>query len=404
MGSKEFCSVDNPETGSTQSFIKRSRPAPEPLYEKSADSLKKLYIEPTSQCNLSCTMCFRKTWIDESFSDMEINVFDNIIETMPDGVETVFFGGMGEPLYHKDIIYMVQHASDKNIRVELLTNGTLLTKEMSASLLDAGLNMLWVSIDSFDAEGYENIRQNSNFSLIKNNILKFNTERLKRDSETELGIAFVAMKSNVRQFSLLTRFAQENNVSKVNISNMIPTDSYSLKESLYTRIISLELNARNTVVNSPHIDVPLMDFQIPEAKEGFMDLLSSNCNISLSGEPVLRRNRYCRFIEENMSFVRYDGDVSPCMALIHSGITYIDDKKRTVYHHSFGNLKDQSLTDIWSSKEYSEFRARVKKFDFSPCIHCGGCENRDDNCIDCLGNLKPTCGACLWSEGIISCP
>jgi hypothetical protein len=46
----------------------------------------------------------------------------------------------------------------------------------------------------------------------------------------------------------------------------------------------------------------------------------------------------------------------------------------------------------------------VRNFEFSPCIQCGGCENRDDNRRDCIGSHQPTCGACLWSEGIISCP
>jgi molybdenum cofactor biosynthesis enzyme MoaA len=132
-------------------------------------------------------MCFRRTWIDEAFADMDDEVFRNTMETMPDSVETVFFGGMGEPLFHPNIISMVKAAAGKNKRVELLTNGTLLTREMSAALLDAGLKRLWVSIDSFETEGYESIRQNSNFSLITQNISKYNLERyLRVNDEPEL--------------------------------------------------------------------------------------------------------------------------------------------------------------------------------------------------------------------------
>lgn len=372
--------------------------------EKNSDALKKLYIEPTSKCNLACTMCFRNTWIDEVFSDMDAAVFESIMRTMPETIQTVFFGGMGEPLHHKDIIYMVQSASRKGKRVELLTNGTLLSQDMVKALLDAGLNMLWASIDSFETEGYENIRQYSNFSLIRQNINTFNTERMKRESETQLGIAFVAMKSNINQMGRLARFAYENNVSKVNISNVIPTDSESVKESLYNRTVSLEQYTHNSIGLYPEINMPFMDMQMKDVRDGFVDLLGSNCNVVLGGEPIIRRKNHCRFIEEGMAFVRHDGNVSPCMALLHSGKTYLEDSDRRVYHHSFGNVKEQSLAEIWGSQEYAEFRARVKNFEFSPCIQCGGCENRSDNCQDCLGNQKPTCGACLWSEGIISCP
>lgn len=396
------CGVDEYTFENELKTLDRKRPSSE-RETKKTDELLKLYIEPTSKCNLSCTMCFRNTWVDEAFEDMDIKVFDRCMNTMPESVETVFFGGMGEPLYHDDIIYMVSSVSKRGRRVELLTNGTLLSQDMVIKLLDAGLDMLWVSIDSFETESYENIRQNSNFQLIKNNIRGFNTERQKRESEAQLGIAFVAMKSNIGQMGRLVQFANENNVQKVNISNVIPTDSASVNESLYNRTVSLELYTQNSP-GYPEINMPFMDFNMTEAREGFMEMLRSNSNMMLGGMPYVRRKRYCRFIEEGHAFVRHDGDVSPCMALLHSGVTYLDNNERRIYHHAFGNMKEQSLVDIWQSDEYKAFRARVRGFEFSPCIQCGGCENRDDNCQDCLGNNKPTCGACLWSEGIISCP
>lgn len=368
------------------------------------DKLKKLYIEPTSKCNLSCTMCFRKTWIDEPFADMDIEVFERILSTMPEDIETIFFGGMGEPLFHKNIIHMVKSAANLGKRVELLTNGTMLTAAMSAALQDAGLKQLWVSIDSFDVAGYETIRQNSNFALIKNNISKFNLERYKREDEVSLGIAFVAMKSNVEQLGELARFAYKNHASDINISNVIPTDRHSVEEALYSRVVSLGLFDQEDEGVYPNVSLPMMDTRIPGVWEGVMGLLRADSNIMFNGVPLSRRKKYCKFIEEGNAFVRHDGDVSPCMALLHSAVTFLDDNKRTIYHHAFGNVKTQRLDDIWSGEEYSNFRNRVKNFEFSPCTQCGGCEKRDDNLDDCLGNPTPTCGACLWSEGIISCP
>jgi MoaA/NifB/PqqE/SkfB family radical SAM enzyme len=348
-------------------------------------------------------MCFRKTWLDEPFDDMDRDVFAKILDSMPDTVETVFFGGMGEPLFHGDIVEMVRTASSGH-RTELLTNGTLLTREMSKNLLEAGLKKLWVSIDAFETAGYEHIRQNSNFALIKNNIAKYNLERYKREDEPELGIAFVAMKSNVKQLGQLARFAFENKVTDINISNMIPTDESSLEECLYTRIVSLELYTQNVDGIYPSVSLPMMDTQIPDVREGLLGLYASDSNIRFNGVPLLRRKRYCKFVEEGNAFVRHDGDVSPCMALLHSGVTYLEHHKRIIYHHAFGNVKNERLDEIWNSRDYSDFRRRVRGFEFSPCVHCGGCDNRDDNIVDCLGNFKPTCGACLWSEGIVTCP
>ena len=34
--------------------------------------LRKLYIEPTTKCNLNCKMCFRHAWFDEPICDLSL--------------------------------------------------------------------------------------------------------------------------------------------------------------------------------------------------------------------------------------------------------------------------------------------------------------------------------------------
>lgn len=114
--------------------------------------LRKLYIEPTTKCNLNCKMCFRHTWFDEPICDLSLEAFQWVLETMPKTVETIFFGGMGEPLFHKDILAMIGLAAQTGAEVELLTNGTLLTEEMIHGILDAGLTRLWISIDDLETD------------------------------------------------------------------------------------------------------------------------------------------------------------------------------------------------------------------------------------------------------------
>jgi len=58
-----------------------------------------------------------------------------------------YFGGIGEPLFHPRTVEWVAQAKAAGARVELITNGTLLTEKRSRQLIDAGLDLLWVSID-----------------------------------------------------------------------------------------------------------------------------------------------------------------------------------------------------------------------------------------------------------------
>ena len=156
-----------------------------------------------------------------------------------------------------------------------------------------------------------------------------------------------------------------------------------------------------------------MGTQIPMFKfsERYKDLLFPDEEslqeaelFSWKGKPVTRRTNWCRFVEEGHCFIRWDGDVSPCMGLLHTAGTYLGDHKRLIRHHSFGNVHEQSLGEIWGSEEYRAFRQRVHEFKYAPCLFCGGCELLEENETDCIGSLAPTCGGCLWGQGFAVCP
>ena len=139
--------------------------------------LRKLYIEPTTKCNLNCKMCFRHTWFDEPICDLRLEDFRRALDTMPPSVETIFFGGMGEPLFHRDILQMVRLAAETGAEVELLTNGTLLSEQMIRGLIDAGLCKLWVSIDDLQTDSSIDGSGHGHAGQVLSNIRRFNRIR-----------------------------------------------------------------------------------------------------------------------------------------------------------------------------------------------------------------------------------
>jgi hypothetical protein len=69
-----------------------------------------------------------------------------------------------------------------------------------------------------------------------------------------------------------------------------------------------------------------------------------------------------------------------------------------------GNVGREEFGKIWDGREFTEFRKRVLKFDFPPCIHCNMCDLIETNMEDCFENRFPVCGDCLWARGVILCP
>ena len=61
---------------------------------RSVERLARVYIEPTSKCNLSCRTCIRNNW-DEPLGNMDEATFSRILEQLGDMPKplSIFFGG-----------------------------------------------------------------------------------------------------------------------------------------------------------------------------------------------------------------------------------------------------------------------------------------------------------------------
>jgi len=368
-------------------------------------SLAKLYIEPTSKCNLHCETCIRHTW-HEPLGSMDRQVFDSLIEQMKEmkSLETVMFGGFGEPTFHKDILYMVGRVKSLGLNVEITTNGTLLNRAMAKGLLENKLDTLWVSFDGCSADVFEDIREGAKFNNVVENLREL--QRLNRYSphKIKIGIAFVVMKRNINDLKNLGKLATRIGAQKVSVSNVIPYSAEMVDEMVCDlEVCGFQLPSCHS--SQLAISIPLID-KTELTKQPLFDLFKDYSNISIMRNKVGTDTRSCRFIQERCAFVRWDGVVSPCMGLLHSHRTYFSLGKleRDVTHYGLGSIKEQTLKEIWDSPEYHNFREKVNEFSFSPCLLCASCDLARKNEEDCFGNTFPTCGGCLWSQGVIQCP
>ena len=328
--------------------------------------INKLYVELTSLCNLNCTMCFRNNWFDEKYSLMEKNTAEKLKELLVSGIaDEVFFGGMGEPLLFDGIYDLVYESKKSGMKSELITNATLLDTEASEKLTESGIDTVWISMDGFSKDEYETVRKGSIFDKIIFNIEEFNRIR----HNTKLGITFVMMKENISELNKINEFADKHNVDLINLSHVIPCSEMPECDSIYSL---------------PYRTGKMHRFNKNEICEKKLD--------------------YCPFIGDKTCFIRYDGGVYPCMQLLHNSYTYLYTEKRKSYMYSFGNINDNLFSEIYNSKEFTDFRAKVENFMFPCCTICMGCEDRKENLKDCMYNTAPTCGACLWAQGLIRCP
>ncbi len=365
-------------------------------------SLSRLYIEPTSRCNLACRTCIRNTW-NETLGDMSEATFGRIVSGLArfPHLESVMFGGFGEPLAHPRILDMVRAVRKTGARVEMTTNGTLLEGALLEGLVRSGLDRLWVSFDGADESRFESIRTGARFRSVVDNLARLRKLYRKEKRPLALGISFVVMKRNVEDLVAMDELARSIGADRIVVSNVLPYSPEMEKEMLCQ--LTLTTDTLTFVPGKTEMSLPRLDIS-PDTREAVLRLLRSYMNLSLMGTSISAPARSCRFVSDRAAFVRWDGMVSPCMGLLHPYTTYLYGNERRISEYALGDVNRRTLGSIWGSKDYRAFRERVRAFDFSPCHICGGCSLVEGNKDDCFGSGFPACGACLWAQGVIQCP
>ena len=161
-------------------------------------------IELTNYCNLKCIMCPATIYKYRNKGYMREELYKKIIdEASLLKVPAVKLIWRGESLLHPKIIEFIKYAKSKGIIDVLLnTNATLLTKEMSEKLINAGLDKLFFSFDSPYKEKYEKIRKGAKYEKVVKNIRDFFEIRTRMESNTPITrVGMVKMDQDEKEMS-----------------------------------------------------------------------------------------------------------------------------------------------------------------------------------------------------------
>jgi tungsten cofactor oxidoreducase radical SAM maturase len=348
--------------------------------------LRKLYVEPSTACNLSCRTCIHNTW-DDPGAHMEWPVFEAFIgqcRELPD-LKRLILGGLGEPLCHPRLFEMIGAATREHLSLTMTTNALLLERHASRELIRLGLDRLVVSLDGTRAETYGEIRGTA-MAPVLDNLRIFNEEKSKAGALSPfLEIEFVALKSNIAELPALAALAGELGATTVLVSNVLA----------YTE------DMREEVLYGYEPRRPFASGSWPVKAGAWVMWGTMNLPRMHWGA-----DRRCRFVQDKAAFVGWDGTVSPCYALAHNYRYHaVDGRQKRVSRYSLGKVQLKSLSEIWQSEEYCRFRAEVLDFRFPSCPDCDlreGCDLRENN-RGCWG-WDPSCADCLWAQDIVRCP
>ena len=135
-----------------------------------------VWIENTNACNARCIMCPREK-LTRKQGFMDFSLYEKLIKEISgvrDKVKRVHLHNYGEPLLDKDLPRKIKLAKDCGIKhTYFVTNGSLLTPEMSRQIIEAGLDEFKVSFYGTDQDTYNRTMRGLSFEKTLQNLKDF---------------------------------------------------------------------------------------------------------------------------------------------------------------------------------------------------------------------------------------
>jgi len=172
-----------------------------------------VYLKITSQCNFHCQHC--DIWRDDSSKDLPIEKWKKIITKIKNNVPhpTVIVSG-GEPLLYKNFWELIDFCKQKNVAVNLNTNGSLITEENLESLLQYPFSKITISLYSLEAKKHNSFRNTENaFEKAYSALTKLAERRSQISSTTEIVIAFLLNNRNIEEAPTFIKHFSEKNIA-----------------------------------------------------------------------------------------------------------------------------------------------------------------------------------------------
>jgi len=305
-----------------------------------------LQVEVTTKCNGLCLMCprsvFRDRWISQ---DMDVKLFIKMIDGVRHELELVYLQGWGEPLLHSNIIDMIKYVKGRlSVGVGLTTNGVFLNDVMVERLLRSGLDVIAISFAGASKGVHDSIRVNCGFDVVLRNVKYLIGLRKVLGSNIRVIASYLMMKQNVAELPSFVRLCNGLGIDEVVINNL----TYIPSRALYDcKVFSCYGESVDKGVR----------YYVEEARRVAKELGQRVFIYSVECGELAN----CPEEPTRTVFINFNGDVSPC---VYTNIPIQGDeiprffvnRQLSVNKVVFGNVRVESLYEIWGKEAYKRFR------------------------------------------------
>jgi MoaA/NifB/PqqE/SkfB family radical SAM enzyme len=307
-----------------------------------SDSLNKLFVYPTNvympvtnRCNLKCWMC-DVVMVPRPVLELSLDEIKRALDEVKSwgGDQIILLTG-GEPLMRKDIFPIIDHSISLGLRTEMISNGTLIDAITAERLLESGLHMIAVSLDSVTPRIHNATRGvKGAFDGAVRGIRNLVTAKEKRGSPVWIEVWTTITNLNLEELSAIAHF----------------TNSLGIDYLIYHPVIIGQVQMQNAINDGflwiPKSRIPLLEREIGAIKE--FSKSHPHFNPWLHDPDLLPR-----YFRKELTTAEWK--CNPYMFLsvtIHGQLQICGDP--------FGDIRQESITSILRSAESFKVRKKMK--------------------------------------------
>lgn len=287
-------------------------------------------IMVTWRCSARCEMCDYPARASEPelSTDEIIRLIDELADLAVAGISL----SGGEPFLRSDLFEIVRHVKKRGLMVQIATNGLLLAGRNAELLVESGVDMVTVSLDSPHPEIFASIRGVSGiYERVVSGIQYLASYRRQRGRGPGIIIS-----------TIITGRTLSDIPSLLELSRGLGADAVTLIPVQEVATIPNRLNG-----NDNQRLGELFRVLLERKKRGDRFLDNSAGYLKLMLERQSDRPRHLRcFIPYTDLHIGPQGEVFPCS--YYAGM-----------NRSWGNVRRASLKEMWYSRDYQKRRRRL---------------------------------------------
>jgi radical SAM protein with 4Fe4S-binding SPASM domain len=312
---------------------------------------RSVHFDITTSCNSNCVYCLAADLM-ESKVELPTEAILNLISQLPDlGTWLLILSG-GEPLLRKDFFQILRHADDLGILTQVLTNGTLITKDVAKKFSKIKRLFFQISLDT-------HIPEHHNYHRGIPNAFEKTVQGIRNLKEQGMTpeIAMVISKYNYNDIEeTVSFFHKEFGVKYIRIGPVSTSRGRGSKnkEKLELSIKQMRETGKKIIELGKKYEnslcfLPLREFTVFSVKP------STKTKLSRCGN------------SQSLVYISSDGIVYPCIGT-------------SFPQYAIGDIKKDTLEHIWKTSSLLKKIRYLTTDDIKKCKTCkfkhlctGGC-------------------------------